>query len=61
MSRDPELREQHPNVPWQAMTGMRNRMIHGYDDIDMDVVWDTAQDSIPRLLSMVEPLTRESK
>ena len=56
----PELRERHPNVPWQAMTGMRNRMIHGYDDIDMDVVWDTAQDSIPRLLSMIEPLVRES-
>ena len=34
-------------------------MIHGYDDIDMDVVWDTAQDSIPRLLSMIEPLARE--
>ena len=56
----PELRDRHPNVPWQAMTGMRNRMIHGYDDIDMDVVWDTAQDSIPRLLSMIEPLVRES-
>ena len=56
-----EFREQHPNVPWQAMMGMRNRMIHGYDDIDMDVVWDTAQDSIPRLLSMIEPLTREAE
>lgn len=56
-----EFRERHPSVPWRAMTGMRNRMIHGYDDIDMDVVWDTAQDSIPRLLSMIEPLTRESE
>ncbi len=56
-----EFREQHPNVPWRAMMGMRNRMIHGYDDIDMDVVWDTAQDSIPRLLSMIEPLTREAE
>ena len=36
-------------------------MIHGYDDIDMGVVWDTTQDSIPRLLSMIEPLTREAE
>lgn len=56
-----EFRGQHSNVPWRAMAGMRNRMIHGYDDIDMDVVWDTAQDSIPRLLSMIEPLTREAE
>ena len=57
----PGFRERHPNIPWQAMTGMRNQMIHGYDDIDMDVVWDTAQGSIPRLLSMIEPLTRRSQ
>ena len=56
-----EFREQNSNVPWGEMTGMRNRMIHGYDDIDMDVVWDTAQDSIPRLLSMIEPLAGESE
>lgn len=52
----PEFRERHPEIPWMAMTGMRNRMIHGYDDIDMNVVWDTTQDSIPRLLPIVERL-----
>ena len=52
----PEFRERHPEIPWMAMTGMRNRMIHGYDDIDMNIVWDTTQDSIPRLLPIVERL-----
>ena len=52
----PEFRERHPEIPWTAMTGMRNRMIHGYDDIDMNIVWDTTQDSIPRLLPIVERL-----
>ena len=52
----PEFRERHPEIPWMAMTGMRNRMIHGYDDIDMNIVWDTTQGSIPRLLPIVERL-----
>ena len=52
----PEFRELHPEIPWNAMTGMRNRMIHGYDDIDMDVVWNTSQESIPNLLALIEPL-----
>ena len=38
------------------MTGMRNRMIHGYDDIDMDIVWNTSQESIPSLVTLIEPL-----
>ena len=36
------------------MTGMRNRMIHGYDDID--IVWNSSQESIPSLLALIEPL-----
>jgi len=39
------------------MTGMRNRMIHGYDDIDMDIVWNTSQESIP--LTLTERRTYE--
>ena len=52
----PEFRAGHPQIPWGSMTGMRNRMIHGYDDIDMDIVWNTLQESVPSLLALVEPL-----
>ena len=38
------------------MRGMRNRMIHGYDDIDMNVVWETVQQDIPRLVAQLESL-----
>ena len=41
------------------MTGMRNRMIHGYDDIDMGIVWNTSQESVPNLLALIEPLVSE--
>ena len=52
----PQFQEAHPEIPWQVMIGMRNRMIHGYDDIDFDIVWNTAQESIPLLLRLIEPL-----
>lgn len=47
----PSLLEQHPNVPWRNMKGMRNRIAHGYFDINLDVVWDTVQTALPELLA----------
>lgn len=41
----------HPEVPWRSMQNMRNRIAHGYFDIDLDVVWDTLTFSIPQLLN----------
>lgn len=37
------MRSAHPEVPWAAMIAMRNLMIHDYDDVDMDIVWDTVR------------------
>ena len=54
-----EFRTGHPDIPWGSMTGMRNRMIHGYDDIDMGIVWNTLQESVPNLLALIESLVSE--
>ena len=35
------FREEHPDVPWKAIAGMRDRLLHGYDDVDLDLVWKT--------------------
>ena len=40
----------HGQVPWRNMRGMRNRIAHGYFDINLDVVWDTVQGALPELL-----------
>jgi len=37
-------------IPWVAINGMRNRLVHEYDEIDLDVVWDTAINSLPILI-----------
>ncbi|HEX5394631.1 MAG TPA: DUF86 domain-containing protein [Rhodocyclaceae bacterium] len=39
----------HPEIPWHQMKGMRNRMAHGYFELDLDVVWETIQVAIPDL------------
>ena len=50
------FRQRHRAIPWSRMIGMRNRMIHAYDAIDLDLVWTTAQERIPELLALIEPL-----
>ncbi|MFT4066554.1 DUF86 domain-containing protein [Paraburkholderia sp.] len=45
-----EFAQTHPEVPWRGMRGMRNRIAHGYFDINLDVVWDTVQTALPELL-----------
>ena len=45
----PDFAEQHPEVPWKQMRGMRNRMTHGYFEINLDIVWDTVRQSLPAL------------
>ena len=51
-----QFRERHPAIPWNRMIGMRNRVIHGCDAIDLDFVWTTARERIPQLLALIEPL-----
>ena len=50
------FRERHAAIPWGRMIGMRNRMIHTYDAVDLDIVWTTAHERIPELLALIEPL-----
>ena len=48
--------ESLPEIPWAEMAGMRNLMIHDYDDVDLEIVWDTVQNDLPRLIAALEPL-----
>src|SRR5689334_11299220 len=50
----PETRQELPSLPWQQAISMRNRLIHGYFDIDLDVVWATATMELPRLIADLE-------
>ncbi len=42
--------ERHPDIPWKNMKGMRNRIAHGYFDINLEIVWSTTQTALPNLI-----------
>ena len=52
-SQHAEFAAVHPRVPWRNMRGMRNRIAHGYFDINLDVVWDTVRTALPELLKLL--------
>jgi uncharacterized protein with HEPN domain len=49
MDKFPDFAASHAEIPWRNMRGMRNRIAHGYFDINLDVVWDTVQSALPTL------------
>ncbi len=52
----PEYRERYSEIPWSLVAGMRDKLIHGYDIVDVEEVWKTASDDIPELPDHIEPL-----
>lgn len=50
----PVTQNKFPEIPWKLLTGMRNILIHDYDDVDLDVVWDTVQKDVPVLTARIE-------
>lgn len=46
--------KQRPEIPWPLAIGMRNRLVHGYEDVDHDILWDTIQIDFPPLIEMLK-------
>lgn len=44
-----DLRQRHPEIPWRQVVGMRNRVVHGYFEVDFDLLWDVVTLDIPKL------------
>ena len=51
-----QMRDAHPEIEWRGMIGMRNRIIHEYFRVNLEVVGDVVQNDIPALISVIEPL-----
>lgn len=47
-------RQTLPNIAWQEINGMRNRLVHDYDDVNLNIVWDVVQFEIPPLIVELE-------
>lgn len=55
-----DLRQQHPDVPWKQIAGMRDEVIHEYFGVDMHIVWNVIERHIPALRKKVEGLLRQA-
>ena len=51
-----EFRDSHSDLPWKSMIGMRDRLIHGYFDVNLDVVWETVTKDLPALIAKLEKI-----
>ncbi len=50
----PEARASFPGIPWELAAGMRDVLIHDYDEVNLNVVWDAAMDDLPPLIAQLE-------
>lgn len=55
-----EFRNAHPDVPWQSAAATRNRLLHGYFDVNLSVVWATVKISIPNFAAQVQTIIADT-
>jgi uncharacterized protein with HEPN domain len=53
-----EGRQNNPDIPWPQIIGLRNRLIHGYDSVDMDIVWGIMTKDLPPVIGALEKVIR---
>mgnify|MGYP001812666460 CR=1 FL=1 len=53
------LRDQYPDTPWKQMAGMRDRIIHGYDTVDLEIVWDVVKQDIPHIKPQIQQILKD--
>jgi uncharacterized protein with HEPN domain len=56
-----EFRAAHPEIVWKKMAGMRDWLIHGYFDVNLDIVWETVAEDLPPLIVQLEKVLASEK
>ena len=51
-----DTQAKYPGIPWSDITGMRHRLVHGYDEINLDIVWEVVTVDLPALITQLEEI-----
>jgi len=51
-----DFKELHTEIPWAQMAGMRNRIVHDYAGVDLEIVWRVVSDSLPDLTAAIDKI-----
>lgn len=54
----PSLKEEYEDIPWRQISGMRNRLIHGYMSVNLEVVWNTIEKILPKFSEEINDIKR---
>ena len=53
------IKNGYPNIAWQEIAGLRNRVTHVYFDVDIDIIWDVVQIELPMLKTQIQQILKE--
>jgi uncharacterized protein with HEPN domain len=54
-----DVREKYADIPWRGMAGMRDRIVHGYDSVDLEIIWDVVKRDIPQIRPHLQQILRD--
>lgn len=54
-----DTQQKHSNIPWKSMRGMRNKIVHDYENVDLAVLWGTLEKSLPELKKQIEEILHQ--
>jgi uncharacterized protein with HEPN domain len=54
-----QIRQKYVQIPWKGMAGMRDRIIHGYDVVDMQIVWNVVKKDIPEIRPLMQQIIKD--
>jgi len=55
------IRQRYPDVPWKRMTGMRDKLIHEYSGVDLEIVWGVVKSELPPVKPLIEQIFEDQK
>ena len=57
----PETKDRHPGLPWSQMAATRDRLIHGYFSVDLDIVWQIVRHDLPPVVAALEAMALDEE